>query len=281
MKELILDTETTGLAENSEIIEICIIDIEGNILLDTLLKPKISIPKKTSEIHGIYDEHVKDAPTWEQIYPHLLEIIGSNKVYIYNAQFDVSMLNRTSRIYQLKGFRPVSEKADFSKLNQNKNLIKSSCVMNTYAKIWKQEHHYFDEYVWQSLSDAAKQQSIDMTDLTMHRALGDCELTRRLLLKIKNNQCSENPINENARRAEEAKAKKSEANERYRAKINKIKMKLVPVNALEYKDFGQVDRPSGYKTFSQLKVKDLDSYEFAGMCCNTYGRYGYLFRPIV
>lgn len=50
---VILDTETTGLTLRDQIIEICVIDLTGKILLNSLVKPTINIPAEAASIHGI------------------------------------------------------------------------------------------------------------------------------------------------------------------------------------------------------------------------------------
>ena len=83
-KFLILDTETTGL-DDAEIVQIGIIDIDGNILLDSLVKPSISIPSEVSEIHKITDDMVVNSPTFPELYFRIKEILSNKQVIIYNA----------------------------------------------------------------------------------------------------------------------------------------------------------------------------------------------------
>ncbi len=64
---VILDTETTGLYD-AEIVEIAIINHCGEMLRATLIKPSISIPAEVTEIHGISDAMVADAPTFPEVY---------------------------------------------------------------------------------------------------------------------------------------------------------------------------------------------------------------------
>jgi len=59
---LILDTETTGLDEHAEIVEIAVIDCTGAVLLDTLVRPAGPIPAEAVEIHGITNEMVVQIP---------------------------------------------------------------------------------------------------------------------------------------------------------------------------------------------------------------------------
>ncbi|ENV6063182.1 hypothetical protein ACFKAU_004617, partial [Vibrio parahaemolyticus] len=58
--------------------------------------------------------------------------------------------------------------------------------------VWN-EHH--EDYKWQSLSNACAQQNVDVSDLTAHRALADCEMTRRLIHAV--NSQIENQNNQN------------------------------------------------------------------------------------
>ena len=89
MEKIILDTETTGLKNDDEIIEICLIDLDGNILLNTLIKPTKPIPEQASRIHGIYDKDVENAPLWSEIYQNFINIIKDKEViaFCYNFYF--------------------------------------------------------------------------------------------------------------------------------------------------------------------------------------------------
>ncbi|MJX93223.1 3'-5' exonuclease, partial [Salmonella enterica subsp. enterica] len=64
---LFIDTETTGLGDDAEIVEICIIDSHGFIMLNTLIKPTKPIPDEAIAIHGITNEMVAFAPNWTDI----------------------------------------------------------------------------------------------------------------------------------------------------------------------------------------------------------------------
>jgi DNA polymerase-3 subunit epsilon len=75
----ILDTETTGLY-NAEIVEIAIISNRGEPLLNTLVKPTLTIPAKATSIHGINDDMVATAQTFPEIYPQIVEICKINQV---------------------------------------------------------------------------------------------------------------------------------------------------------------------------------------------------------
>ena len=98
---LILDTETTGLDNNAEIVEIAIINPLGELLLNTLVRPAIPISAEVTEIHGITDEDVKDAPSFPEIYPSIAEVLEDKQVLIYNSGFDIKILNYCCKLHGL------------------------------------------------------------------------------------------------------------------------------------------------------------------------------------
>ncbi|HFJ9318690.1 TPA: exonuclease domain-containing protein [Bacillus tropicus] len=154
---VILDTETTGLTLRDQIIEISVIDLAGKILLNSLVKPTIIIPAEATSIHGITNEMVHGAPSWTTIYKELLEVTVGKTILIYNAEFDLGMIENTC----------IANNVEFKD-------FKSTCVMKMYAD-------YADSKKWISLSDA--------TELTIkHRAASDCFAVLELLQQLKNNQ---------------------------------------------------------------------------------------------
>ncbi|MCU7392768.1 MULTISPECIES: 3'-5' exonuclease [Bacillus] len=151
---VILDTETTGLTPRDQIIEISVINLAGNILLNTLVKPSINIPAEATSIHGITNEMVQDAPSWTAIYKELREVTVGKTLLIYNAEFDLGMIENTC----------IANNVEFKD-------FKSTCVMKMYAD-------YVDSKKWISLSDA--------TELTIkHRAAADCFAVLELLQQLK------------------------------------------------------------------------------------------------
>ncbi|EXE21569.1 3'-5' exonuclease family protein, partial [Acinetobacter baumannii 1525283] len=91
---VILDTETTGLNNTAEIVEISLIDSNGNVLLDTLVKPKrkMRADNKAVAIHGITNEMLENAPKWDEIHDTFCNLIRGKRVVIYNAKYDVRLL---------------------------------------------------------------------------------------------------------------------------------------------------------------------------------------------
>ncbi|MBO1563422.1 3'-5' exonuclease [Yersinia pseudotuberculosis] len=160
---LILDTETTGLGNDAEIIEISIIDCTGKILLDTLVKPLKAIPAEVTAIHGITNEMVADAPTWRDIHYQFMTLTNARTLLIYNALFDSRLIFQTAAANNC----PVPEK---------KYIFDAECVMESYAKYYGQWDQKRNKFKWQRLSNAAEQQGVAI-DGTPHRALADCKTT--------------------------------------------------------------------------------------------------------
>lgn len=165
---VIVDTETTGLDKEAEIIEISIIDCTGAILLNTLIKPSKNIPAEATEIHGITNEMVEDAPSWKEMLPQVLELISHGWV-AYNAKFDARMLEQTS-----------GSRVDTDYFGA------PECAMQLYAEYngeWDKKRR---KYKWRKLTDAAT--SLDAwpeeIDENPHRALYDCYLTLGVIRSI-------------------------------------------------------------------------------------------------
>lgn len=100
---LIVDTETTGLLTRSysEIIQIAVLNIKGQLLYDRLIKPRRRIPKRTIEIHHITDEKVSDCPKFDAIYDELCKILSGKTLVAYNAKFDKGILQQTCSLNKL------------------------------------------------------------------------------------------------------------------------------------------------------------------------------------
>lgn len=93
---LALDTETTGLGDNAEAIEIGLVNIDGEIVFSSRLYPVTDIEPIAQEIHGISKDSLIDAPTWLEISNKLRELIGNRPVIIFNEPFDIRILKQTA-----------------------------------------------------------------------------------------------------------------------------------------------------------------------------------------
>jgi len=164
---LYLDTETTGLDDRAEICDIAVVDHTGNVLLDTLVRPKRPIPAAATTVHGISNSDVAAAPTFADILPKLHRLVDGRLVIIYNAQYDTRMLVQSAKSRDIKSI-PASDWV---------------CAMELYAKFYGDWSNYRQAYTWQKLGNAARQCGIQLPD-NLHRATADAELTRLVVQYI-------------------------------------------------------------------------------------------------
>lgn len=158
---LLLDTETTSL-EDGEICEICIMDSASNVLFNSLLKTKEPIPDEATQIHGIDDDMVEDAPTWPQVVDQIKKILSGRSVVVYNAVYDRKMMHKTQERWE-------GEKIEW------KEICDFHCAMEAYAAYYGEWNSYRGSFKWQSLRNAAKH--LNIPRVSEHRAYGDCWTT--------------------------------------------------------------------------------------------------------
>lgn len=98
MREIVLDTETTGFGvEDHRIIEIGCVEMVGKIptgrTFHHYCNPERPIDFGSTKVHGITDDKVADAPKFREIAAAFLEFMGDSPLVAHNAEFDVSFLN--------------------------------------------------------------------------------------------------------------------------------------------------------------------------------------------
>ena len=99
MREIVLDTETTGLdpTEGHRIIEICCLELESHVptgrVFHTLINPERDIPEDALRVHGITNAKLTDAPLFSSIVDAFLGFIAESPLVIHNAEFDLKFLN--------------------------------------------------------------------------------------------------------------------------------------------------------------------------------------------
>ena len=159
---LILDFETTGL-HGADIVQIGILDMNGDSAYETLVKPSITIPSDAIRVHGITNEMVADSPTFESLYIELSVVLAGRTIVAYNADFDKGILMGVCKRRTLPPPR-----------------IKAwECAMRAYARY---QFGGRGGGKWQSLSKACFQQGIPIENA--HTALADCKMTWQLIKKM-------------------------------------------------------------------------------------------------
>lgn len=89
---VIIDTETTGIRDDSEIVEIAILAVDGSVLLHELIKPLNPIDPHAIAVHGITDEMVQNCPTFSDLSNKIYSILKNKTVVAHNVEFDIKRL---------------------------------------------------------------------------------------------------------------------------------------------------------------------------------------------
>jgi DNA polymerase III subunit epsilon len=99
MREIVLDTETTGLDPKSgdRIVEIGAIELFNHMptgkIFHEYLNPEKKMPQEAFAVHGLSDDFLKGKPFFRQIMENFIKFIGESKMVIHNAAFDMKFLN--------------------------------------------------------------------------------------------------------------------------------------------------------------------------------------------
>ena len=174
---VILDTETTGLDGFGEVVQIAVIDRDGSVICDTFIRPTVPIPSEATAIHGIEDLHVQEAPTMADLYPSLRNVLGNAHVAIYNADFDLRLINQSLWVH---GLPEVYRQPIGPRYQQGDLVIDSTCIMHLYSSYAGEWHDYFQSFTWQSLANAIHQCGLSFEG-TPHTALADARATLSIL----------------------------------------------------------------------------------------------------
>lgn len=107
MREIILDTETTGLDPETghRIVEVACLELLNHIPtgrhFQAYLNPERDMPREAEEVHGLTAAFLADKPKFAEVVERLLEFIGGAALVIHNAEFDLKFLNAELRRAEL------------------------------------------------------------------------------------------------------------------------------------------------------------------------------------
>ncbi len=99
MREIVLDTETTGFepGEGDRIVEIGAVELLGHVptgrTYHQYINPQRSMPEEAFAVHGLGDEFLADKPVFKDIAQDFVDFVGDSKMVIHNAAFDMKFLN--------------------------------------------------------------------------------------------------------------------------------------------------------------------------------------------
>ena len=103
MREIVLDTETTGLDPNSgdRIVEIGGVELFNHVATGNTyhqyINPERDMPQEAFQVHGLSEEFLSDKPVFKAIGQQFLDFVGDAKLVIHNASFDMKFLNAELR----------------------------------------------------------------------------------------------------------------------------------------------------------------------------------------
>jgi DNA polymerase-3 subunit epsilon len=166
MREIVLDTETTGFdpADGHRIVEIGCVELidhlpTGNVF-HCYLNPERLVPIESQRVHGLTDEFLADKSLFAHIVDDLHEFLGDAPLVIHNASFDIKFLN--AELHRVaRGPIPLARAIDTIEIAK--------------AKIPGARY---------SLDELCRRFGIDLSARTKHGALLDAELTARVYLEL-------------------------------------------------------------------------------------------------
>ena len=166
MKEIILDTETTGLSvkDGHRIVEIGCIELKNQIptkkTFHCYLNPQRKVSEDAIKVHGYTDEFLSDKKKFSDVADDFLQFIQNKKLIIHNAEFDISHINNELKLIS----KPTISKD---------NVIDTLDIAR-------------EKYPGSSISlDAlCKRFRIDNSRRKLHTALIDCELLSKVYINL-------------------------------------------------------------------------------------------------
>ena len=166
MKEIVLDTETTGLSvrDGHRIVEIGCIELDNLILTKNIfhfyLNPERKVSEKAFEVHGYTDEFLSTKQKFAEIADEFLDFIKDKKIIIHNAEFDIGHLNNE---LSLIGKQKINNSNIIDTLELARNKFPGSGI---------------------SLDALCKRFRIDNSRREKHTALIDCELLAKVYINL-------------------------------------------------------------------------------------------------
>ncbi len=179
MRQVVLDTETTGLdpEEGHRIIEIGCVELIDRRLTDNryqqYLNPEREIESAAIEVHGITNETLADKPRFADIVQDFLEFVKGAELIIHNAPFDVGFIN-----YEMKRMHDESGKGTEAA------KIEDFCTVTDSLALARKLHPGQKN----DLDSLCKRYNVDNTQRTLHGALLDAEILADVYLAMTGGQ---------------------------------------------------------------------------------------------
>jgi len=177
MRQIVLDTETTGLetSQDHRIIEIGCVELVGRKLTGRhyhqYVNPQRKVDVGAMEVHGITDQFLEDKPLFETVAREFLEFVDGADLVIHNAPFDVGFINH-----------------EIAKLNGAYQAIESGCRIIDTLALARQKHPGQKN----NLDALCKRYGVDNSQRDLHGALLDAEILADVYLLMTGGQVNLN-----------------------------------------------------------------------------------------
>jgi DNA polymerase-3 subunit epsilon len=166
MIRIFFDTETTGLNDDDEIVELAITDGQGNALYSQRFKPTQSMSSGASRVTGITDDMLADMPAFADEFDKIKTVFAQgDQVIAYNTEFDIRLLCQTCEKYDL------STEWIYHMPTRCAMLMYSNYVYDWYDPEIKSKRY--------KLTDACERMQVRVQNA--HSAVGDCIMTANLV----------------------------------------------------------------------------------------------------
>jgi DNA polymerase-3 subunit epsilon len=166
MREIVLDTETTGFdpADGHRVVEIGCVELFDHFptgkTYQAYLNPEREVPLETQKVHGLTNEFLADKPLFADVVEEFLEFLGDAPLVIHNASFDIKFLN--AELHRTKR-PPIS----LARAIDTIDIAKSKLPGARY-----------------SLDELCRRFNIDLTSRSYHGALLDSQLTAQVYQEL-------------------------------------------------------------------------------------------------
>ena len=159
---VVIDTETTGMTADDEVIELAVVDMDGTVLYDSTFCPVTEVNRFASAVNHLTNDCLCDSPKFADEWDKIKALIGNRKILAHNAKFDKRAIKQT-----IEKYNSYSSVADlmFSDCYDSVNIVKEYIDLPSY-----------------SLENIAH--SLGISRVESHRAADDCIMTLEVLTRL-------------------------------------------------------------------------------------------------
>ena len=243
LRQVVLDTETTGLSpDNDRIVEIGCVELVNRRLTYTnyhqYINPQMAMPQGAYDVHGLGDEFLADKPLFADVFESFLDYVKGSQLIIHNAGFDIGFLN-----------------AELRRLDPKLGKMSDYCeVIDSLATA--RELHPGQR---NDLDSLARRYTIDNSHRTLHGALLDSEILAEVYLLMTGGQ--------SALSLDEDMSKSASEDSRVHIDISGLQLTVIKADAAELAAHQEmlieIEKNSGaaslWSKLNTIKSNDVDA----------------------